>query len=111
MATRELARHGDNPTLGPTTLVHEAYLAVSAREPAFFPDRQAFMMYVSHVMRGLIIDPARSRLAQKRGGAFQLAPITDVAAPRPDHGAFIAVRDAVDGLAKMPPRLASIVDL
>jgi RNA polymerase sigma factor (TIGR02999 family) len=111
MAKRELARHGESHTLGATTLLHESYLAISAREPAFFPNRQAFMVYVSHVMRGLIIDHARRRQARKRGGEFQIVPITDVADTRPDHGAFIAVRDAVDRLAKENPRLAAIVTL
>jgi RNA polymerase sigma factor (TIGR02999 family) len=111
MAQRELARHGESQTLGATTLLHEAYLAIADREPNFFPDRKAFTVYVSHVMRGLIIDHTRRRQAQKRGGEFHFVPITDVVDTRPDHRAFIAVRDAVDGLAKVDPRLALIVDL
>ena len=68
MARRELARRGAGVTLGATTLLHEAYLDISDREGAAFPDRNRFMAYAARVMRGLIIDYARSRQAQKRGG-------------------------------------------
>ena len=71
MARRELARRGAGVTLGATTLLHEAYLDISGREGAAFPDRNRFMGYASRVMRGLIIDYARSRQAQKRGGAVR----------------------------------------
>ena len=55
-----------------------------------FPDRQRFMAYAARVMRGLIIDYARHRQAQKRGGQFELTSIsTDVA----DH---VADADGAD---------------
>jgi RNA polymerase sigma factor (TIGR02999 family) len=71
MARRELARRGAGVTLGATTLLHEAYLDISDREGASFPDRGRFLAYASRVMRGLIIDYARRRQAQKRGGEFE----------------------------------------
>ncbi|MEP6994649.1 MAG: ECF-type sigma factor, partial [Acidobacteriota bacterium] len=71
LARRQLAR-GPGATLGTTTLLHEAYLDISQREGAVFPDRGRFMGYAAKVMRGLIIDYARSRQAQKRGGGFEI---------------------------------------
>src|SRR4029079_17101827 len=68
MARRELAKRGSGVSLGATTLLHEAYLDISGRNRAAFPDRHRFMAYASRVMRGLIIDYARSRHALKRGG-------------------------------------------
>ena len=59
-----------------TTLLHEAYLDLAARNGPSFPDRARFMRYASRVMRGLIIDHARSRQAQKRGGYFGAASTT-----------------------------------
>ena len=59
MARRELLKRGAGVTLGATTLLHEAYLDMSDREGAAFPDRNRFMGYASRVMRGLIIDYAR----------------------------------------------------
>ena len=61
LARRQLASGGVGVTLGPTTLLHEAYLDISRRDAAVFPDRARFMAYAARVMRGLIIDYARRR--------------------------------------------------
>lgn len=112
MARRELARRGAGVTLGATTLLHEAYLDISDRERAAFPDRNRFMAYASRVMRGLIIDYARRRQAQKRGGEFEITAIaTDVADVLPDAGQLSRLSDALDELEKTDARLARIVDL
>src|SRR5262249_6097480 len=65
MARRELSKRAPGSTLSATTLLHEAYLDMSGRDAAAFPDRNRFMAYASRVMRGLIIDYMRSRQAQK----------------------------------------------
>jgi RNA polymerase sigma factor (TIGR02999 family) len=111
MARRELAKRGAGVTLGATTLLHEAYLDISDRERATFPDRNRFMGYASRVMRGLIIDYARRRQAQKRGGEFEITSIvTDVAEAVPDAHELTRVSDALDELEATDPRLARIVD-
>src|SRR5215471_19676806 len=85
MARRELSKRAAGVTLGATTLLHDAYLDISSREGAAFPDRNRFMAYAARVMRGLIIDYARRRQAQKRGGEFEITSIaTDVAEAVPD---------------------------
>ena len=68
LAKRELARRGSPASLSVTTLLHEAYLDIAKRDGPSFPDRARFMGYAARVMRGLIIDHARSRNAVKRGG-------------------------------------------
>ena len=111
MARRELAKRGAGVTLGATTLLHEAYLDISDRERAAFPDRNRFMAYASRVMRGLIIDYARRRQAQKRGGLFEITSIaTDVAAVAPDADQLTRISDALDELETADARLARIVD-
>jgi len=111
LARRELARRGSGVTLSATTLLHEAYLDMSVRERAF-PDRNRFMAYASRVMRGLIIDYARNRHAQKRGGQFEITSIgTDVAEAVPDSRELSRISDALDELAAVDPRLAQVVDL
>src|SRR5258707_13597210 len=75
MANRELARRGAPPSLSVTTLLHEAYLDISGRDGASFPDQARFMGYAARVMRGLIIDHARSRNAFKRGGEFEITSV------------------------------------
>jgi RNA polymerase sigma factor (TIGR02999 family) len=112
MARRELSRRGAGMTLGATTLLHDAYLDISGREGTAFPDRNRFMAYAARVMRGLIIDYARRRQAQKRGGQFEITSIrTDVGEAiqgGPDLG---PLSDALDDLAVVDARLARIVDL
>ena len=99
-------------TLGVTTLLHEAYLDISGRDKASFPDRARFMGYAARVMRGLIIEHARNRRAQKRGGQFEIASLdTDVAENHPDAPTLSRIGDAIDGLATIDPMLAQLVDL
>ena len=110
MAGRELRRGG--VTLTPTTLLHEAYLDISAREGTAFPDRFRFMGYACRVMRGLIIDYARRRQAQKRGGGFEITAIaTDVAGAVANLDELTHLNDALDELEQTEPRLARVVDL
>ena len=111
MARRQLARGARDMTLGTTTLLHEAYLDMAARDSAF-PDRGRFMAYACRVMRTLIIDHVRNRKAQKRGGEFQITSLeVDVADPGAEADELTRIGDAVDGLAAVDPLLAQIVDL
>jgi RNA polymerase sigma factor (TIGR02999 family) len=112
IARRELARNGWGVTIGATSLLHEAYLDISKREGALFPDRNRFMGYAARVMRGLIIEYARSKQAQKRGGNFEItAMTTDVAAAAIDQPELAEISKALDELAEMEPLLAEVVDL
>lgn len=112
MARRELARQGAPPSLSVTTLLHEAYIDISARDGVVFPDRARFMGYAARVMRGYIIDHARSRGAVKRGGEFQLTSAEghDLVTPA-DPKELSDISDALDQLAKVEPELAELVDL
>ena len=70
------------------------------------------MAYAARVMRGLIIDHARSRRAQKRGGLFEITALdTDVAEQVADAGALSRLSDALDELAAVDASLAEIIDL
>jgi RNA polymerase sigma factor (TIGR02999 family) len=112
LAKRELWRSGGGVTLGATTLVHEAFLDMSGRAGVPFPDRARFMGYAARAMRGLIIDYARNRHAQKRGGAFEITALdTDIAENVADPVQLTRVGDALDELARVDPALAQIVDL
>ena len=112
MARRELSKRGAGTALGATTLLHDAYLDISGREGTAFPDRNRFMSYAARVMRGIIVDRARSRQAQKRGGQFDITSIrTEVIAAIPEAAEFQRLSDALDELANVDARLARIVDL
>jgi RNA polymerase sigma factor (TIGR02999 family) len=112
LAKRQLARNGPGVTLGATTLLHEAYLDMSGREKAVFPDEGRFMAYAAKVMRGLIIDYARNRQAQKRGGGFEITSLGDsVAEAVPDDAELLRISGALDELAVVDASLAEVVDL
>ena len=112
LAKRELARRGSPASLSVTTLLHEAYLDIAAREGSCFPDRPRFMGYAARVMRGLIIDHARSRNAIKRGGEFQITSLkTEAGENLVDAKELSAISDALDQLAKVEPKLAELVDM
>lgn len=111
LAERELARRGADASVGPTTLLHEAYLGIIGKNTSF-PDRAQFMRYAARVMRGLIIDSARSGHAKKRGGEFEITALdTKVAENLADEKELIQISEALDGLAQMDASLADVVDL
>lgn len=112
LAKRELARRGGGVSLSVTTLLHEAYLDMAGRGGATFPDRARFMGYAARVMRGLIIDHARNRQAQKRGGLFEITSLGDDTLESPADGRELTqISEALDKLAKVEPALADVVDL
>jgi RNA polymerase sigma factor (TIGR02999 family) len=112
IATRELARNGWGVSLGATSLLHEAYLDLSKRDGAAFPDRHRFMAYAARVMRGLIVDYSRNRRAQKRGGLFELTALsTDALEVSTETAELGRISDALDDLSSVEPVLAAVVDL
>ena len=111
IAKREIARQGKAATLGATTLLHEAYIEMAGKDGASFPDQARFMAYASRVMRGLIIDHARSRNALKRGGQFHITSTGTTVEQPADDRELGRIGEALDQLAKIEPALAEIVDL
>lgn len=112
LARRELARRSGYVTLGATTLLHEAYLGMSARAGMAFPDRARFVAYAVRAMRGLIIDHVRRRYAQKRGGLFELTSLQTTVADRvTDATELQRISDALDELTAVDPALTEVVDL
>jgi RNA polymerase sigma factor (TIGR02999 family) len=112
LARRELARPGMPVTLSPTALLHEAYLDMAGRQGLAFPDRARLMVYAARVMRGLIIDYARNRNAQKRGGRVEITSLkTDIAVIPVDDIELLKIGEALEELAKVDAPLAEIVDL
>jgi RNA polymerase sigma factor (TIGR02999 family) len=112
---RSLAQHqlqrGAGGAISATTLLHEAYLGMSNKDPTF-PDRARFMGYASRVMRGLLIDMVRERRALKRGAEFRMTLLpTEVEDPSTDQQELPKLSAALDELAQHDPQLAELVDL
>ena len=114
LAERQLRRNA-GVSISPTTLLHETYLGVSQGD-AEFPDRSRFLAYASRVMRNLIIDFARRRQAEKRGGGFQFTQLREEiiearADPAADADGLARLAEALDELARVDAGLAELVDL
>ena len=112
MARRQLAgQHGR--TLDATALVHEAYLKVIGRSSAQFDDRAHFFAYAATAMRSVVVDYARQRMAQKRGG--DLHRVTDL--PEELAGGMrvdeemLGLDTALNRLADVDKRLAQVVEM
>jgi RNA polymerase sigma factor (TIGR02999 family) len=68
LATSYLRRRGRAHTLEPTALVHEAYIQLADQSKASFQNRAQFFGLAAKVMRDILVDHARRKLADKRGG-------------------------------------------
>ena len=111
LAKRELARRGVPVSLCATTLLHQAYIQMAGKERMSFPDQSRFMGYAARVMRGVIIDHARSRRAEKRGGRFEITSLgTEIENPA-DERELTRIGEALDELSKADPLLSEVVDL
>jgi RNA polymerase sigma factor (TIGR02999 family) len=105
---------GESPTLGTTALVHEVYLklAGSGRD---WNDRTHFMRVAARAMRQILIDRARRRLTEKRGGGARVVTLEEMAVVVDSpHGAaetLVALDDALRRLAEQSERLALVVEL
>jgi len=111
LAKCQLAHQGV-VSLSATTLIHEAYLSMAENEGQSFPDQGRFMAYAARVMRGLIIDHVRNRLAVKRGGRFEITALTtNIGQKVPDDKELVCLSQALDDLAAVDSSLSQIVDL
>ena len=111
IAERQL--RGGEFTLGTTTLLHEAYLSISAREGLEFAGRNQFLAYAARAMRGLTIDHYRRRRRRKRGGGLEITALDEVPAAEPETEPENLERlsAALDALAQVDAPLAELVDL
>ncbi|HEY8793656.1 MAG TPA: ECF-type sigma factor [Gemmatimonadaceae bacterium] len=114
LAESSLRRAGASITLGPTTLLHEAYLDMAGREGVAYPDQARFLGYASRAMRGLIIDYTRRRRARKRGRELEIT-LDGEEVQRADAMRVAEeleqLGDALDELATLEPSLAELVDM
>ncbi len=110
LAAQKLAQEKPGQTLQPTALVHEAYLRLLGQDTPAYRDRSHFFAAAATAMRRILIDNARRKQTQKRGGGLQRLPIDDIAAPEPDDE-LLALNDALDKLAARDAQKARLVEL
>ena len=100
-------------TLQTTALVHEAYLRLVGQSRISWTDRGHFFAVAARMMRRLLVDHARARMADKRGAGLEQVdwPETGIAAPAERWDEILAVNEALDRLADLDARKAKIVEL
>lgn len=113
LANSYLGRERPNHTLQPTALVHEAFLRLFKQNDIIWEDRAHFFGLSARVMREILIEYARARKRQKRGGEFrtQIALDAAVGFTDPKELDVIAVDEALTKLEKLDEKQARIVEM
>jgi RNA polymerase sigma factor (TIGR02999 family) len=99
-------------TLNPTALVHEAWVKLAHSPPAGFNSRLHFKRVAARAMRQLLVESARRRSAQKRGGTAVAQVSFEEAIDKPESTSDEVLRldAALDTLARLNPRQAAMVE-
>ncbi|MCC6784578.1 MAG: sigma-70 family RNA polymerase sigma factor [Planctomycetes bacterium] len=112
LAQRELARERPGHTLQATALVHEAWLRLCGDGAAPFHGSGPFFAAAATSIRRILVEAARARSAQKRGGGWQRVTLAGVAArPEVDHDELLDLDASLQQLAAEDPRKARLVEL
>lgn len=112
IAAGHLAGERRGHTLQPTALVNEAYVRLVQGARAEWEGRGAFLCYASTAMRRVLLEHARSRLADKRGGGGGRVTLFEVASPLEEEPqALVALDEALEAFAELDAHGARVVEL
>ena len=113
-AERAMRREASEHTLQATALVNEAYLRLAEQRRVEWLNRAQFFGVAAHLMRRVLVDHARGRLAAKRGGALVRVTLgaAESMSPRDEESVDVsALHDALEHLATFDPLQAQLVEL
>jgi len=113
VAAGYMKREAPGATLQPTALIHEAYVRLVDQRQVQWKNRAHFFGVAAAVMRRILVDQARARRADKRGGAWDRITLIDdeVAGAAADDLDILALHEALDRLAAFDPQQGRIVEL
>ena len=112
LALRHLARERAGHTLQPTALVHEAYLKLVDQTRVNWQGRTHFFAVGAQAMRRILVEHARSRRREKRGGDRQRVELDEGAALAPERGVdLLDLDEALKRLEALDERQARVVEL
>lgn len=107
-----MARERTDHTLQTTALVNEAYVRLIEGKRVQVRDRAHFFALSAKLMRRILVDFARNRRSQKRGGAARAVPLEESVVALPQRSAdVIALDEALEKLAVLDERKSQIVEL
>jgi RNA polymerase sigma-70 factor, ECF subfamily len=112
IASRHMARQQPGHTLQTTALIHEAYLRLLDQEEKRWENRTHFFAVAATVMRHILVDHARARQRDKRGGDVLKVSLHEAAAQSDERAlGIIALNDSLQTLAAFDQQQARIVEL
>lgn len=112
IAARYLRKERSGHTLQPTALVHEAYMKLIDISDINWQDRAHFFAVAANVMRHILVDHARARLSEKRGGDSQRIELEDAISLSEEQNIdLIALDEALCELAGFDQQQCRIVEL
>jgi len=112
LAASYMRRERPDHTLQATALVHEAYLKLVQQRSVDWRNRAHFYGVAAQLMRRILVDHARARLRNKRGGAQQKVSLDEpLLADDRQAGALVELHEALNRLADLDPRQSKIVEL
>jgi RNA polymerase sigma-70 factor (ECF subfamily) len=112
LARRHMRREQAGNTLQTTALVNEAYLRLADAGGVSWQDRTHFFAVAAQMMRRILVDAARARRSEKRGGPAARVNFDQVAevVPSPAND-LVALDDALNTLAEVDPRKVRVIEL
>lgn len=112
MARRHMRNERAGNSLQTTALVNEVYIRLVDVKNVDWQHRAQFFAMSSQIMRRILLDAARARLAQKRGGGMEKVNVDDVAILSPESGESVVALDAaLEEFAKLAPRQAKVLEM
>jgi len=112
IAARYMRRENPGNSLQATALVNEAYLRLVDLAQVRWQDRAHFFAVAAQTMRRILVDAARARAAGKRGGGAVHVNLDEALDAMPDRpGELVALDEALDGLARLDPRKAKVIEM
>jgi RNA polymerase sigma factor (TIGR02999 family) len=113
LAVGYMGRESPGHALQPTALVHEAYVRLIDQRRVHWKNRAHFFGVAASLMRRILVDHARRRRAEKRGGEAERITLTEDVLPaaQPDALDVLSLHESLERLAAFDPQLARIVEL
>jgi RNA polymerase sigma factor (TIGR02999 family) len=112
MARRYMWKQPSGHTLQTTALIHEAYLRLVGQEEKRWESRAHFFGVAAQAMRHILVDYARARATDKRGGDARAVSLEEAAIVSEERAAeLVALDDALEELARLSPRQGRVVEL